>query len=123
MIEKVYTYCDFIGDNFYPTETEKNLNIFFDEKNNPNEFLQDTKLYVDYGTATLIYEGDDYPSDEYLNRVSLVCKRSKDFSIDNIVLYMNIRHDGQCNLEFKPDFLKKIADMNIVFAISTYHYN
>lgn len=117
---KIRTHCTFYGDNFYPEQLENKLNLVFDEKNNPNEFLQDTKIKVEYGTATLICKGKGYPNNKYLDKISLIIKHVNAFKIDKAVLHMDIEHDGQCNFEFSPELLKKIASLNITLSITTF---
>lgn len=115
------------GDNFSPSMMEKNSEIIFSKKNEPCS-VGDIGRYKDkpipYGSAEIISEQIEVEENEisFLNKV-LQCIRYLKSSNVEIILHYDIAYSNQCNIEFKSEILKKIADFNIPFTITCYEDN
>ena len=121
--------CFLQGPSFSPRTVEDSTELFFLEKNEPGEIGQIGRFRnkpIPYGSSTLSppfqattenpYYGVEWLIDIILaKRQFLVIAGAID-----IILRLNVYHDGQCNLEFDQGILKKIGDGNIVLTISCY---
>jgi len=121
--------CHLYGDSLSPKAIEEKTKILFKKKNEPGD-IGNTGKYrgtpIPYGSATL------QPTDELMQTSSKealkwllgLVKANLDIFRKNgasdVTLDLVVFHDGQCNLEFSVDELRRIAELGLPLTLSTY---
>ena len=77
-----------------------------------------------YGSAEIRAPGTakflDGQEDEFFARVSILARAAKTLGADDVVLHLDIEHDGQCNIEFKPAFVAAVQRLGVPLTMTCY---
>jgi len=122
----IYQYCILQGDYFSPSLAEAKTGITFSKKNEPGD-VGNVGRYrgksIPYGSAEIIAlneKGNEDSIDFIVNILDKYCEVFRLCGADNIVLHFVISYIDQCDFEFSPEFINKLAKLKIVFAITCY---
>ena len=126
--------CIFHGERYSPSKAERLSKLCFLEKNEPEEIGTVGRfkgLPLPYGSSTLwppcqiTPDNADYGTEWLVDKLIEHRSAFKAAGADTIILSLDVYHDGQCNLEFSPELLRKIADSSVPMILSCYedsHY-
>jgi hypothetical protein len=118
------------GQKFSPRATEQRSDIVFTDKYEVGDENirrgKPTGSFYDFGLALLTSAGAVTYSDLFsetdtlLNAIERNIDAIRECGADDIVAYCTFEYEGQCNLEFSPDKLRRLADLSITLAVSCY---
>ncbi len=62
----------------------------------------------------------DAPDEEFFNRAEALVRAAPGAGAEDIVLHVDVEHDGQCNLEFSQAFLAAVQRLGVPFTMTCY---
>ena len=121
--------CSIYGENFSPAAVEKATGLKFAVKNEPNEMGSVGRYAnkpIPYGASTLesdvkIEQGSTL--DALLDLLEQHASTFRKYGAEDIVLHCDVFHDGQCNFEFSPKQVARIAKAGVALTVSCYEDN
>ena len=123
---KSYGYVSFVGPHFSPSKAKVETGLLFTEEHEIGDLGKlgkyKSKPY-DFGAASIDFECDET---EFLVPYSMlktlkVHKETlKRLGAEEIQIFLNIAYKNQCNLEFAPNFMKIIAELNVPLLMTCY---
>lgn len=131
----------FTGDHFIPAELVAKLGnrIKFTNCRSPGEWSPTEKNHFDYGNAEIEMEGfsgrkimkkmtaaqiEQYQRESWRKFRNLIAKVYqyheiiRNAHVDDIELWCNVFDDGQCSMQFDPEDLKKLGEMNVSLSLT-----
>jgi len=118
---------EFYGENFSPANAEKRTGLSFMEKNEVGEIGKSGRFKnkpMPYGSATLMpplqitSDNADYGIEWLTDTIAKLYADFEATGVTSITLSAKVFHDGQCNLEFSSQLLKKLGSARIQLTIS-----
>lgn len=110
------------GKQFSPRLLQSITRLSFDLAAEVGDQGNLTGRIYDYGVATIL--GEITPGLSSLVALISLCNQHvhlfRKKHVDEIVFYLDIFHDGQCNFEINSDCLEEIGKLNATLAISCY---
>ncbi|MEI7728661.1 MAG: hypothetical protein WCO56_03785 [Verrucomicrobiota bacterium] len=124
---KIIFTCALQGDNFRPTEAEKELGIVFVEKNEAGEHGRCGR-YIGkpqpFGFGAFECETDNESLEiralGFLNRVHQCLPVWKKFGAEIVTLRIDVIYDEQCNFEISESIIAQLHELQLPVAISCY---
>ncbi|MCP3849657.1 MAG: DUF4279 domain-containing protein [Gammaproteobacteria bacterium] len=111
------------GENFSPSVFEKKTGLFFNDKHEKGEPSHTTKRQYDYGYGQLAapdelkyYQKIEWLLDQIVPHVGLM----KNLGVEEKVLHVDVEYSSQCNLEYRPEILKKLCELGATFTLTCY---
>ncbi|WP_124328991.1 hypothetical protein [Desulfonema ishimotonii] len=116
---KIRAYCLLQGPNFSPALAESRTCLSFENKNEVGEAGRSGRykdIPIPYGSAELTASD----TDRIIRILETHIGTFRSCHAETIILHLDVSYDAQCNLEFSPELIKKISDLQIPFTISCY---
>ena len=128
-MRRIYPICTISGDSFSPLLLEKYSGLRLSKAHEPGEIGKFGRFKGEecpFGSGflkpdeELLAENRQLPERWMIDTLAQQIDTIRECGGDKIVLHFEIQYCKQCNLEFSPNLLRRIADMNIIFTISCY---
>jgi hypothetical protein len=121
--------CTFWGETFSPRVASELTSLSFAEKNERGEIAVAGRYKgqaLPYGSSTLLPPQQLTPNNAYFGiewLAGVLARHQGAFEsagASQFVLRIDVYHDGQCNLEFTPSLIQKLAGSPAPVALSCY---
>jgi len=114
------------GKSFYPTKLQDITGVIVTNANNPGDNGRTGKyrdVPVPYGAGEwFMTNNSETPYGQTFTQLVRLIEMHfpsiKKCGADELVIYMNIYYDKQCNLEFSPHELGKLSALGVTLAIT-----
>ncbi len=119
---KIRAYCLLQGMNFSPALAESRTGLSLENKNEVGETGRSGRYKdrpVPYGSAELTASD----TDRIIGILEKHIGTFRSCHAETVILHFDVSYDTQCNLEFGPELIKKISDLQIPLTISCYADN
>jgi hypothetical protein len=121
--------CEIYGPQYSPTKAEELTKVSFAEKNEVGEIGSLGRyrgIPIPYGSSTLlppcqVIRDNAYYGVQWLLKTIMENRHLFEAAgATHVGLDLNVKHDGQCNLEFSATMLRAMGDSGIGLTISCY---
>jgi hypothetical protein len=123
---KEFSYLSLCGTIFSPAQTERETGLVFSMKNEPGEIGERGRYRgkpYPFGHAILkAPDGSEAPTglDRLLDLALVHVNELKKIDFLEGVVHVDYAYNQQCNLEFKPETLAKLARLGFALTITCY---
>jgi hypothetical protein len=113
------------GDTFSPELAEAKSGINFDSKIEPGD-IGETGLYrgrpTPHGYAQKAWPDDEVelvsPHIDFFAAITKLDLAATTAGADDRVIHLDVKYGNQCNLEFSPSFVKRLALLDLTVTVS-----
>jgi hypothetical protein len=123
---KAFPYIALFGDSFSPAKMEQETGLKFNKKNEVGDIGQRGRFKgKPYSFGHAILEAPEEIENWeklawLLDRILPYKDALNRFGVTDGKVHVTYAYDSQCNLEYEPEIMEKIAKLGLVFTITCY---
>lgn len=123
---KPWSYISLFGEAFSPAEAERTTGLTFDSKREPGVLWEKgPRKGEPYGFAfATLHAPEDLSEPEQfdwlLTRVGPHMEKLHSLGVTDGKFHVTYAFDAQCNLEFEPAFIARLAELGLAFTVTCY---